>query len=75
MILYVNYSPSYRMENSLAEVAQTQNRRRHRSRRKSSKEAWQQRRRWKNIGLWVLIGAIGAAVVAVISIYAGSVSG
>jgi hypothetical protein len=58
------------MENGLAEVAQSQPRRRRH--RKSSKESYQRRRRWKSIGFWVLLCVIGAAIVTGIAVYAGS---
>lgn len=61
------------MENSLAEIGHPQPHRRRRH-RKSRKELYQQRRRWKNIGFWVLVGVIGAAIVAGIAVFAGSAS-
>jgi hypothetical protein len=54
-------------------VEQTELRpRRRRSHKKSSKERYETRRRWKTIGWWLLLGLIGVVFVALIAVYAGS---
>jgi len=54
-------------------VEQTELRpRRRRSHKKSSKERYETRRRWKAIGWWLLLGLIGIVFVALIAVYAGS---
>jgi hypothetical protein len=63
------------MENTLAEETQNPPRRRRRTHRKSAKTSYQQRRRWKTIGMWLLAGLIGGVAVAAIAIMAGQSSG
>ena len=50
-------------------------RRRRRSTKKSSKERYESRRKWKAIGYWLLLCLIGIVVVAAIAVYAGSAGG
>jgi hypothetical protein len=59
------------MGTSLVEETELRPRRR-RSHKKSSKELYETRRRWKAIGLWLLLGLIGIVFVALIAVYAGS---
>jgi hypothetical protein len=59
------------MENGVSNGGHSQPAGRRRSRRKSSKAVYEQRRRWKNIGLWVLACLIGGLIVTLIAIYAG----
>lgn len=49
-------------------------RRRRRSRRKSSKEIYERRRRLKNLGFWLVYGAVGATIAIAIAILAGQSS-
>jgi len=63
------------MENTPVEDAQHTSRKRRRSSRKSSKASYQQRRRWKMIGFWLLAGLIGGVAVAAIAVIAGNSSG
>lgn len=58
------------MGTSLVEESELRPRRR-RSHKKSSKEVYETRRRWKAIGWWLLLGLIGVVFVAVIAVYAG----
>jgi len=62
------------MENTVAETAAEPPRRRRRSGKKSKKETYQQRKRLKNIGFWLLTGGIGVAIVTAIAIMAGGAS-
>jgi hypothetical protein len=59
------------METSLVEETEL-NPRRRRSHKKSSKERFEMRRRWKAIFYWLLLGLIGIVCVALIAVYAGS---
>jgi hypothetical protein len=45
--------------------------RRRRSHKKSSKELYELRRRWKSIIFWLVLSLIGVAVVAAIAVLAG----
>jgi hypothetical protein len=59
------------MGTSLVEETEARPRRR-RSSKKSSKERYETRRKWRNIGWWLLLGLIGIVFVALIAVYAGS---
>jgi len=59
------------MDTSLVEETEVRPRRR-RSHKKSSKERYEMRRRWKTIGWWLLLGVAGVIFVALIAVYAGS---
>jgi hypothetical protein len=48
--------------------------RRRRSHRKSSKAAYERRRRMKSIALWLVLGAIGVIGITAIAILAGQSS-
>jgi hypothetical protein len=50
-------------------------RRRRRSHRKSSKWSHEKRRRMRNLGFWLVYGAIGVIVATAIAILAGQSSG
>ena len=58
------------METNLVE--ETEVRPRRRRSHKSSKQRYETRRRWKNIGWWLLLGLIGIVFVAMIAVFAGS---
>ena len=58
------------METSLVDETEARPRKR-RSHKKSSKELYEMRRRWKAIFFWLLLGLIGIVVVALIAVYAG----
>jgi heme/copper-type cytochrome/quinol oxidase subunit 3 len=62
------------MGTSLADETELRPRRR-RSHKKSSKERYETRRRWKTIGWWLLLAVIGIVFVALIAVYAGSSGG
>jgi hypothetical protein len=59
------------MDHNVPVSDEIQPRRRRRSSRKSSKASFQQRKRLKNIGFWLLTGLIGGVVVAGIAVLAG----
>jgi hypothetical protein len=59
------------MGTSLAEETELRPRRR-RSSKKSSKERYEARRRWKGILYWLLLAVLGIVFVALIAVYAGS---
>jgi ferric-dicitrate binding protein FerR (iron transport regulator) len=63
------------MENNAAGSEQPRHQPRRRSHRKSSKALYERRRRWKNIGLWVLACAVGGMIVAIIAVFAGRAAG
>jgi hypothetical protein len=63
------------MENTLSDDAQNPPRRKRRSKGKSSKAKYEQRRRWKRTGLWLLVGLLGGVVVAAIATMAGGSGG
>jgi hypothetical protein len=58
------------MADILVEEPQARQRRR-RSSRKSSKEIYELKRRWKAIAFWLFLGLIGVIVVAAIAVFAG----
>lgn len=63
------------MEERVFETVPASPRKRRRSHKKSSKELYQQRRRLKSIGIWLLTGAVGVLLVTAIAIFAGGASG
>jgi hypothetical protein len=69
-IVSVNRGGREELETSLVEDAQTKSPRRRRH-KKSSKEIYERRRRWKAIGLWLLLGLLGVVLVAAIAVFAG----
>ena len=48
---------------------------RRRSSKKSSKERYETRRKWKSIFYWLLLGLVGIVFVALVAVYAGSAGG
>jgi len=63
------------MQNTLPDGAQNASGRKRRSHKKSSKQVYQQRRRLKKIGLWLLAGLVGGVIVAGIAVMAGGSPG
>jgi hypothetical protein len=58
------------MENILVEDAQPRSRKRRRQ-KKSSKELYELRRRWKAIAWWLVLSLLGIVLVAAIAVFAG----
>ena len=59
---------------TISQTPEGQPRRRRRSRRKSSKASHEQRRRMKNVGFWLVYGAVGIIIVTAISVLVGQSS-
>jgi hypothetical protein len=70
-IVNVNRRANEEMGTSLVEETELQPRRR-RSHKKSSKERYETRRKWRTIFYWLLLGVVGIVFVALIAVYAGS---
>jgi hypothetical protein len=59
------------MVNTLVDQTESKPRKRRSSHQKGSKEAVERRRRLKSLGTWLALMVLGAALVALIAVFAG----